>query len=184
MTEFGREYGDGLYALCVEERITDEVLGQLAGLKKLFRENPDFVRLLSNMSLPKSERTQIADNTLKNQVHPYVLNFIKLLVERGAVFEFGDCESAFRDSYQADHRISEAHVTTARPLNDEQRRKLIGKLRRMTGREIQLRETTDPSVLGGVLLEMDGRRYDNTIRHRLGDIRQVIREDEPLSHTD
>ena len=177
MTEFGREYGDGLYALCAEEKITDEVLSQLSELKALFRENPDFIRLLSNMSIPKTERVQVADRALQGQVHPYVLNFVKLLVERGAVYEFGSCESAYRESYQADHRISEASVTTAKPLTDEQRRKLTDKLRQMTGRQIQLKETTDPSVLGGVLLELDGRRYDNTIRHRLSDIRQAIKED-------
>ncbi len=177
MTEFGREYGDGLYALCAEEKITDEVLSQLAELKAVFRENPDFIRLLSNMSIPKTERVQAADRALHGQVHPFVLNFLKLLVERGAVYEFESCESAYRESYQADHRISEANVTTARPLTDAQRAKLIEKLCRMTGRKIELHETTDPSLLGGVLLEMDGRRYDNTIRRRLGDIRQAIKED-------
>ena len=106
-----------------------------------------------------------------------MLNFVKLLVERGAVYEFESCESAYRESYQADHQIAEAVVTTAKPLSSDQRRKLIDKLRRMTGKEIQLKENTDPSVLGGVLLEMDGRRYDNTIRHRLGDIRQAIKAD-------
>ena len=177
MTEFGKEYGDGLYALCAEEKITDAVLSQLAELKTLFRQNPDFIRLLSNMSLPKGERVQVADQALQGQVHPFLLNFIKLLVERGAMYEFDSCESAFREAYQADHRISEAQVTTAKPLTDAQRRQLIEKLRGMTGREIQLHEHTDPSVLGGVLLEMDGRRYDNTICRRLGDIRQAIKED-------
>ena len=88
MTEFGREYGDGLYALCAEEKITDAVLAQLAELKGLFRENPDFIRLLSNMSIPKTERVLAADHALQGQVHPFVLNFVKLLVERGAMYEF------------------------------------------------------------------------------------------------
>ena len=177
MTEFGREYGDGLYALCAEEKITEPVLLEMQELKTLFRQNPDFIRLLSNMSLPKQERLHIVDEALRDQVHPYVLNFLKLLVERGAVYEFESCESAYRESYQADHQISEAHVTTAKPLSDAQREELIAKLRKMTGKQIKLTENLDPSLLGGVLLEMDGRRYDNTIRHRLEDIRQAIRQE-------
>ena len=177
MTEFGREYGDGLYALCAEEKITEPVLSQLDELKTLFRQNPDFIRLLSNMSLPKDERVHIVDEALRDQVHPYVLNFMKLLVERGAVYEFESCESAYRESYQADHRISEAVVTTAKPLSGEQRERLIKKLTQMTGKQIKLTETTDPDVMGGVLLEMDGRRWDNTIRQRLEDIRQAIRKE-------
>ena len=177
MTEFGREYGEGLYALCAEENLTEPVLSELETLKGLFRDNLDFVRLLSNMSISKEERVQIADNALNGQVHLYVLNFLKLLVERGAVYEFDSCVSAYREAYQQAHRISEAEVTTARPLTSEQRQALIIKLRKMTGREIELKEYTDPGVLGGVLLQLDGRRYDNTIRHRLEDIRQAIQSD-------
>lgn len=37
----------------------------------------------------------------------------------------------------------------------------------MTGKRIVLSEKVDPGVVGGVLLEMNGKRYDNTLRHRL-----------------
>ena len=50
MTEFGREYGDGLYELCAEEGLDERVLGELECLKTLFKEQPDFVRLLMNMT--------------------------------------------------------------------------------------------------------------------------------------
>ena len=51
---------------------------------------------------------------------------------------------------------------------------LIEKLTQMTGREIRLKEQTDASLLGGVLLEMEGKRYDNTVRHRLRAIEQAM----------
>ena len=84
MTDLSREYGDGLYALCAEEGIAKEVLEQLQALKACFDEQPDFCRLLSNMSLSKQERVGIVDRTLRGQVHPYVLNFLKILCERRA----------------------------------------------------------------------------------------------------
>lgn len=175
MTEFGREYGEGLYALCAEENISEPVLEELKTLRGLFRDQPDFIRLLSNMTIPKEERTQVLKSVLDGQVHPYVLNFLCILVERGAVHEFDSCAAAYREYYQAAHQISRAEVTTAKPLDDSQRERLIKKLREMSGRQVELTEKTDPDILGGVLLEMDGRRYDNTIRRRLEDIRQAIK---------
>ncbi len=174
MTEFGREYGDGLYALCAEEQIEKTVLDELRALRQLFRENPDFIRLLSNMSVSKAERVGIADSALRGQVNPYVLNFIKILIERGAMYDYADCFDAYQACYNADHHVAEAEVTTARALSDEQRGRLIRKLSDMTGKEVVLKESIDASVLGGVLLQMDGKRYDNTLRHRLDDIRQSI----------
>lgn len=111
MTDLSREYGDGLYALCAEEGIAKEVLEQLQALKACFDEQPDFCRLLSNMSLSKQERVGIVDRTLRGQVHPYVLNFLKILCERGALHAFSGCEQAYREQYNRDHGVTKACVT-------------------------------------------------------------------------
>ena len=173
MTEFGREYGDGLFELCAEEGLDEQVLGQLECLRKLFKEQPDFVRLLMNMTLSRGERLGIADAALRGQVHPYVLNFIKILVERGAVSEFASCAEAYRDRYGKAHDIAEAEVTTATALSDEQREALKKRLEEMTGQQVRLKEHVRPEVVGGVLLELNGKRYDNTVRQRLDNIRRV-----------
>ena len=174
MTDFGREYGEGLYGLCAEEGITQDVLQEMRCLKEEFQKNPDFIRLLCNMSLPKQERVQIADQALKGQIHGYLLNFIKILVERGAMYSYEECLEAYLDCYNREHQVVEAEVITAKPLDEGQRGKLIEKLKKMTGKEVVLREETDPSLMGGVLLQMDGKRYDNTLRSRLNSIRQTM----------
>ena len=174
MTEFGREYGDGLFELCAEEGLDEQVLGELECLKTLFRKEPDFVRLLMNMTLSRDERLSIADTALRGQVHPYVLNFIKILVERGAVSEFSSCAEAYRDRYGKAHDIAEAEVTTAAALSDAQRKALKERLEKMTGHRIHLKEHVRPEVVGGVLLELDGKRYDNTVKQRLENIRRAI----------
>lgn len=174
MTDLAREYGEGLYALCTEENLAEEMLGQLQALKALFRQQPDFIRLLGNMSLGKQERLEILDHALRGQVHPYLLNFLKILCERGALHEFEGCERAFRENYNRDHAVVEATVTTTAPLSEDQRQRLIARLRAMTGKTVHLTEKTDSAVLGGVVLEMDGQRYDNTVRHRLEEIRRAM----------
>ena len=174
MTELAREYGDGLYALTEEENISKEVLEQLITLKNLFREQPDFIRLLGNMSLSKQERVQIIDQVLRSQVHPYLLNFLKILCERNALNEYEGCLSAFKTLYNQAHGIVEAMVTTAVALDDEQRARMTEKLSAMTGKTVVLNEKVDASLVGGVLLEMNGQRYDNTLKNRLKSIHSAM----------
>ena len=174
MTELAREYGDGLYALTEEEKINEEVLEQLLSLKALFREQPDFIRLLGNMSLSKEERVKIIDSVLRGQVHPYLLNFLKILCERGALTEYEGCLAAFKTLYNQAHGIVEATVTTAVALDDEQRARMAEKLSAMTGKTVVLNEKIDASLVGGVLLEMNGQRYDNTLKTRLKSIHSAM----------
>lgn len=176
MTDLAREYGEGLYELCEEENLAESGLEQLQMLKSCFKEQPDFLMLLSNMALPKEERCGVIEKTLRGQVHDYVLNFLKILCERNLLHQFYGCEEAYRNLYNQQHSILEAVVTTASPLNDAQRKQLMEKLRNMTGHSITLKERVDTAVIGGVLLEMDGKRYDNTLRHRLDGLQQALNE--------
>ena len=174
MTELAREYGDGLYALTEEENISREVLEQLFALESLFRQQPDFIRLLGNMSLSKEERVKIIDTVLRGQVHPYLLNFLKILCERGALTEYEGCLAAFKTLYNQAHGIVEANVTTAVALDDEQRARMTEKLSQMTGKKVVLNEKVDASIVGGVLVEMNGQRYDNTLKNRLKSIHSAM----------
>ena len=174
MTELAREYGDGLYALSEEENISKDVLEQLLMLSRLFKQEPDFTRRLGNMSLSKDERVKILDSVLRGQIHLYVLNFLKILCERGALNEFEGCLAAFKTLYNQAHGIVEANVTTAVALDDEQRARMTEKLSRMTGKSVVLNEKVDASLVGGVLLEMNGQRYDNTLKNRLKSIHSAM----------
>ena len=117
MTELAREYGEGLYELALEEGMTSDVLSQMKTLKDVFRQEPDFLRLLGNMSLSKEERVGVIDKTLRGQVHAYVLNFLKILCERGVLAEFAGCEEAYRTRYNADNDVTAAVATTAEPMS-------------------------------------------------------------------
>ena len=175
MTELAREYGDGLYALSAEEKLCDEVLEQLASLKTCFREQPEFLKLLSNMSLGKQERIGILDNALRGQIHPYVLNFLKILTEKGYIRRFSDCCKAFRQLYNEDHGILEVFAYTAIALNEDQKQRLSQKLQAVTGKTIDLINRVDPSCLGGVRLDYDGKRVDDTVSHRLATISALLK---------
>lgn len=174
MTELAREYGEGLYALAEEEALEERLLEETRMLCALFGEQPDFLRLLGNLSVPKEERLALVDSVLRGQVHPYVCSFLKLLCERGAASAYPACAETYRLLYNQKHGIVEARVTTSQPLQEAQRRHLLERLERMSGKRVALLERVDASVVGGVVLEMDGKRYDNSVATRLETIRRVI----------
>ena len=55
MTQTARLYGGSLYDLAAEEQLTDIVFEQMTEAGRLFRENPEYVRLLGEPSIPKKE---------------------------------------------------------------------------------------------------------------------------------
>ena len=54
MTQYARLYGGSLYDLAAEENLTDAIGEQMKEIRNLFRENPDYVKLLCEPSVPKT----------------------------------------------------------------------------------------------------------------------------------
>ncbi len=174
MTEVGNVYGESLYELAKEENLTKLIGQQLAVLQTSYRQEPEFIRLLSSPNLTKAERCQILDDSFRGKVHPYLLNFMKILTEKGYMRYFSDCCDAYTQHYDQDNGILRVTAVTAVAMSPEQTEKLTQKLTRTTGKEIVLCNRIDPAVLGGVRLDYDGQRLDDTVSHRMDAIRDLL----------
>lgn len=175
MNQVGSVYGEALYSLCKEENLSDTVLRELTVLQESFGENPDFLRLLSSPNVAVQERCQILDNCFRGQVQPYVLNFLKILTEKGVVKAFSDCVCQYRKLYNEDHNILPVTAVTAVPLTQEQSARLTEKLSELTGKTAQLVNRVDPACLGGVRLDYDGKRVDGSVANRMESIRKLLK---------
>ena len=174
MTEIARMYGGSLYDLAAEEGLETRILGELDEVQQLLKQNPDYLRLLSTPSIPKKERCGLLDEALRGQVHLYVLNFLKILCEKGTLRELSGCARAYRIRYNQAHGILEATAISAVPLTEPQTRRLHEKLEKLTGKTIDLKTKVDPAVLGGIRLDIEGTELDGTVQNRLASLRRDI----------
>lgn len=175
MTQIGNVYAQGLYALAKDESLTKLILDQMQVLEKSFVQEPDFLRLLSSPNLPKEGRCEILDKSFRGNVHPYVLNFLKILTEKGYIRHFSDCVSSFKAQYNEDNDILPVDVVSAVALTAEQKDRLTQKLSKLTGKIIELSNKIEPDCLGGIRLDYDGKQIEGTVRNRLDEIRNLLK---------
>ena len=169
-------YGQSLYDLASSENLADDILCQMQTVRQLFTENPDYVRLLTEPSIPKKQRLALLDEAFGSDMQPYLLNFLKILVENGMVRDFGGCCRRYTALYNADRGIAQAEVTSAVPLSGQQLERLRAKMEEISGKKIQLQPKVDPSVLGGLRVSLEGKLLDGTVKGRLDDLRRKVSE--------
>lgn len=174
MTQTARIYGGSLYDLAAEEQLTGSMQEQLLAVRQIFRENPDYLRLLAEPSIPAQERKGLIDQAFGEGCEKYLVNFLKLLCDRGLLGEFGGCCDEFTRRYHEDNQITEAVVTSAAPLTQEQQKELQEKLEKLSGKKVTLVLRTDPSVIAGLRVEIGGKQYDGTVQGRLTGIRRSL----------
>ena len=175
MTQIGNTYGQALYSLAREEELSQTILGQIQALDESFRQEPAFLRLMAAPNIGKKERCDVIDECFRDKVHPYVLNFLKILTEKGYARHFSDCCKAYVRQYHEDNGILPVCAITAVALTEDQKNRLAEKLSKITGKIVELTNRIDPECLGGVRLDYDGKRVDGTVQSRLDEIRALLK---------
>ena len=175
MTQVGNVYGEALYDLAKSEDLSHRILQELSVLEESFSQSPDFLRLLAAQNITKQERCTILDDSFRDKIHPYVLNFLKILTEKGYPKHFFDCVASYREHYNRDNGILPVTAVTAKALTEDQATRLSEKLAAITGKTIQLTNKLDPEVVGGIRLDYDGKQLDDTVSHRLEAVRSMLK---------
>ena len=123
MTQAANTYAQALYDLAKEEGKGKVILEELSVLKDIFVANSQYSKLLSAPDIPKQERCDILDEAFRGKVNPYVLNFLKILTEKGYIRQFPDCCDAYRGFYNEDNGILVVKAVSAIALSEEQKKK-------------------------------------------------------------
>ncbi len=178
MSQLYGAYAQALYDLAGEEDCEKQILQELAQLQEVFAAEPDFITLLSAPNISKEERCEVLDKSFRERVHSYVLNFLKLLVQKGYIRHFDACCKAYTDLYNAQNGIMPVQAVTALPLTQDQHSRLAAKLTEITGKTVRLVNRVDPKCLGGVRLDYDGKRVDGTVKCRLDAIGDLLKNTE------
>ena len=174
MSKLATTYAQALYSLSEEEDLQERILEQLTALQEIFSQQPQYLRLLAAPNVPKEERCGLLQESMGGKVHPYVLNFMKILTQRDYIRHFSDCCKAFSRLYDEAHGILPVQAVTAVPMTEAQQQRLTQKLSDVTGKTIRLQNRVDPACLGGVRLIYDGKLVEGTVAGRLSAIRDTL----------
>lgn len=174
MMQTDKEYAAALFELASEDQRLTECLSDLVAVRELVRENPEFPLLLSSPAIPLSERLSLIEEAFAGRVQDTVVNFMLFLCEKGRFSLICDIIEEFEALCREASRTCEARIVCAAELDDERKATLVAKLEKMLGKKIEPVYSIDPSLIGGVLVQVDGKVFDGTLKSRLRDVKDVM----------
>ena len=174
MMQTDREYAEALFMLAAEEGKVEEYFSSLSTVRRLVEENPDYLEFLSSPAISLKERLSAIDEAYESIFPEYVVSFLKLLCENSRIKTVNTSIDEFEKLMMEFSNRTVAVVTSATPLDDEQKQKVCDKFQKITGKSIQAVYAVDESLIGGLKVEVEGKTYDGSIKHRLSDVKDVI----------
>ena len=175
MTRVCEEYAAALFALAAEEGVKREVAEALGTIRTLIDENPDYTELLAAPNIPFDERSALIDAAL-GSLQEYAVNFVKLMTKNGHVRELAVCIGDYLKLWEHADGIITAEVVSAAPLTEAQQDALRAGLEAKLSRRVTLSLSVDPSLLGGMIISVDGSVMDGSLRTKLAQMKEAISE--------
>jgi F-type H+-transporting ATPase subunit delta len=171
-----RVYSRAMLGLAEEVGEADELLEELQELVKSLDRNPELEQLLSSPLVEAEDRAAVLEKLFRGRASDLLVDSLQVVNRKGRLALL----RAIAEGYRVEHRdlrgIADASVRTAVPLTDAQRSQVRAAVARFTGKQAYLFEKVDPAILGGIVIEVDGRKIDGSVASRLRELGQALEQ--------
>ncbi|MBW2313523.1 MAG: ATP synthase F1 subunit delta [Deltaproteobacteria bacterium] len=177
-TAAGRRYAKALFGIAKEDDSIEATGNELSALAALFDSSPELQNVLFRPLHPVAERRAALRAVAERLGSSATLqNFYAFLVDQRRLIDFPTiCAEFARLAAEAEGR-TDARITSARPLDDATRERLVEALSQRTGKKVHVEVNVDPSLIGGVVAQVGGLVFDGSLRTQLEQLRTNLTKD-------
>ncbi len=174
-----KRYARAFFQIAGEEKRYEDYYRELRSFSAVLRENKNLSEFLANPVFDQPDKKAVLRSVLeKVRVSPLTANFLNLLVDKRRIGILSAIEGSYRELM--DNALNKARVTvsTAFPLTGELSGRLQKALEGLTGREVEMTVSEDPTLLGGIVVRVGDKLYDGSIKTQLNNMRNLLGEEQ------
>ena len=153
----------------------NRAIGGLRRIAGLLAESTELRRVWENPAVPADQKRKLLDAIVHREgIEPHVRNLMAVLIDHRRVQFLARITEQLEKELDARLGFAEAHITSARELDDSEKRALEAQIEKVTGKKIRARFGLDASLLGGAVVRIGSTIYDGSVKGQLEKIREAI----------
>ena len=167
MNVISQRYSESLFDLAIEENKLDDYLNDMKLVDEVLESDPQFVQFFSHVLIKDDVKCQLIDESFKGNINEYVLNFLKLLVKKRRIRYIGEIVKAFITLSHRHLGIEEGIIYSPYQLSTKEVQEIEQVMSKKENKKVTLKVRLDPSLVGGVKVEVNNRIYDGSIKNKV-----------------
>ncbi len=170
----GRLYAEAMLGLAEEQGAGDALLEELKELVDLLDRTPKVSHFLASQMVDEEGRTRVIESLFRGNASDLLVDSLQVINRKGRLGQLRAVAEAYRIAHRDRRGWVDVHVRTAVPLDDAQRARLKDTMAAATGKQPALVERIDPSLIGGLVVEVAGKKFDASVASRLKDLGDAL----------
>jgi len=170
-------YATALFELAREKNQLDQVDANLNNFQTMLETSNDLKQLVQSPVFSAEEQSKAISAIIeKAEFNDITKNLFHVVARNRRLSSMSNIIKDYK-ALLADHRGEvTAQATSAAPLTDEQQKSLQATLKQIAGQDIELITKVDPSILGGLIVQVGSRQIDDSLRTKLNNIKTRMKE--------
>jgi F-type H+-transporting ATPase subunit delta len=149
---------------------------ELHSLAELIGGDADFRAFLASPTVDVATRARTIEKLFRGKYSDVFVDAVQILNRNDRLGLIGQVAHAYHLLHEELGGRVEVEVRTATALSDVLREKLRLKLTQATGKQVDLLEQVDASLIGGLVVQLGDRKFDNSVRRKLAVVGQALLE--------
>jgi F-type H+-transporting ATPase subunit delta len=167
-----QHYADALAEVAISQKSADKVRRELRDFLALLRESPQLGVLLVSPAVSRANKHAVAQALVERMGASRTLrNFLFVVIDQRRVGLLPEIQQAFEARLDELEGVARADVTSARELNERERKQLRTVLERLSGRRVEANYELDPALIAGAVVRVGSTIYDGSVRMQLERLR-------------
>jgi len=166
-------YSEALFALALEEKKLEVFCEDIKSILDVLYANEDLKSIMKHPKVKKEDKKAILSNVFAS-VDPYVLNFMKLMVDKSRFAHFEETCKTFLKMYNVHEGIEVAYVQSARPLSAQEKADLEKMLEKRTNKKIEMRCSVNEDLIAGIRIKINDDILDNSAATQLSRMKNQV----------
>lgn len=169
-----RGYAEALFQVSRAEESLDRVEEELTRLKNGLESNAEVKEFMSNLQISPEGKKSALFQIFGEKISTITLNWINLVIDQGRQRRLPNIIEAFFTLAQESREKVTAEVVTSVPLSEDLVQRLEKELSRASKKQVFLKPMVDESILGGVIVKIENKIIDGSVKHRLEEMKQEM----------
>ena len=172
----GLQYAKAIYDLANEKKLEDLYFENLKLINNLVNNDENVLKIFSHPSINKEEKKSILKNVLEQRVEEEFLHFLYVLIDNDRFVDLNDIVDSYQFYLNEKNKECNATIFTKYNLNEEEKEQIKNKLQLHFNKKINLTVTIDENMIGGIIINIDGKVIDGSIFNQMQDLKNELKK--------
>ncbi len=176
MAAIASRYARALVEVVLEQKLdATAAREQLNSFAEAVRESIELRRVWQSPAVPAEQKRAVLDAIIgKMGAFKAIRNFMAVIIDHRRIPMLDEIARQFAVELDAQLGFVEAEISSARQLSAGEKRELESQVERLTGKKVRAQYTSDPGLLGGVMVRVGSMIYDGSIRGQLEKMKEQL----------